>query len=312
MLQLGDGIRRPHVVLTAQAEGIVTADIQVMAVDGCVTKGIYMPAQGLRSDLLQTNALDRGRGAAEPGVDKLAAEANGIKDLCAAIGLVGRDTHFRHHLEQSFANCLDVAFLHFVRTQLLGQLSADRFQGFEGQVGIDGLRPVTGQGGKMMHFACGTGFHHQTRVGTQTGAHQMVVHGRSGQQGRDGDIVRIHDAVRQDQDVVTSLDRFLSLPAERFQGIFHARRALDIRVTDVQGLGTEGAVGVLLDVADAFDVTIGEYRLIYLQAHVFAGRFRSQQIRARPDQRNQGHDQFFTDRIDRRVGHLGEVLFEVV
>ncbi len=39
--------------------------------------------------------------------------------------------------------------------------------------------------------------------------------------------------------------------------------------------------------------------------------FEVEQVRPRPDDRDQAHDQFFADRIDRRVRHLREVLLEV-
>ncbi len=38
---------------------------------------------------------------------------------------------------------------------------------------------------------------------------------------------------------------------------------------------------------------------------------RSENVRARADERHQAHDQLLADRVDRRVRHLGEVLLEV-
>ena len=60
-----------------------------------------------------------------------------------------------------------------------------------------------------------------------------------------------------------------------------------------------------------FQVLIGQYRLGDLQTHVFACIQGVQQIRPGTDQTDQGHDQFLPDGIDGRIGHLGEVLFEV-
>ena len=39
--------------------------------------------------------------------------------------------------------------------------------------------------------------------------------------------------------------------------------------------------------------------------------FEVEQVRPRPDDRDEAHDDLFADRIDRRVRHLGEVLLEV-
>jgi hypothetical protein len=60
-------------------------------------------------DLGQADALDAGRGAGEILVDEIGLQADRVEDLRAAIGLVGRDAHLGHHLEQALADRLDVA-----------------------------------------------------------------------------------------------------------------------------------------------------------------------------------------------------------
>ena len=80
---------------------------------------------------------------------------------------------------------------------------------------------------------------------------------------------------------------------------------------DVDGRGAEGAVEHLLDAADLLQVGIGQDRLRDFQPLVRAG-LAAEQVRPRPDHRDQRHHQFLADRIDRRVGDLGEVLLEIV
>ena len=47
VLQPGNRVRGPHVVLAAHAEGIVTADIELVAIDRGVAVGVAVPAHGL-------------------------------------------------------------------------------------------------------------------------------------------------------------------------------------------------------------------------------------------------------------------------
>ena len=93
MLQLGDAVGCPHVLFTTQAEGIVATDIQAVLVDRCIAVGITMPAYGFLGNLLQADTFNGSGGTGEPAVDEFCTEADGIEDLCATVGLVGRNAH---------------------------------------------------------------------------------------------------------------------------------------------------------------------------------------------------------------------------
>ena len=312
MLQLGDGFGRPDVVLAAHPPGVVAADVQGVGVDGVVAPGVAVPAHRLLGDLLQAGALDGGGGAGEVLVHEFRAQADGIEDLGAAVGLVGGDAHLGHDLEQSLADGLDVAPVDLFLVQLLGQIVPDGRQRLEGEVRVDGLGAVTGQHRELVHLARGAGLDHQAGLGAQPGAHQVVVHGRGRQQGGNGQPVGAHRAVRQDEDVVAVAHRLFGVAAQRVQRALHAGRAQFRRVADVQRAGAEGTVGGFLDITDALQILVGQDRLGDFQAHVPAAGVQPQQVGARPDQRHQRHDQFLADGVDGRVGDLGEVLLEVV
>ena len=79
----------------------------------------------------------------------------------------------------------------------------------------------------------------------------------------------------------------------------------------VDGGGAEGAVHQFGNRADLFHIGVGQHRLVHFQPLVRA-RFAAQQIGARPDHRDQAHHQFLADRIDRRIGDLGEILLEII
>ena len=75
---------------------------------------------------------------------------------------------------------------------------------------------------------------------------------------------------------------------------------------------TELAAGVFFDMADFLHIFRGENRLRDLEAdrRIDVGHF--QQVRLRPDERQQGHHHLLADRIDRRIGDLREQLLEII
>jgi len=71
------------------------------------------------------------------------------------------------------------------------------------------------------------------------------------------------------------------------------------------------AIADLGDGADLLEVRVREDGLAHFQALEVRGALEVEQVRSRPDDRHQAHDQLLADRIDRRVGHLREVLLEI-
>ena len=67
----------------------------------------------------------------------------------------------------------------------------------------------------------------------------------------------------------------------------------------------------LRNCADLLQVLVGEDRLAHFQALGLRHAFEVEQIRPRPDDRDEAHHQLFADRVDRRVGDLREVLLEI-
>ena len=311
VLQAGNGLRRPGMRLAAQAEGVVAADIQHAAIDRVLAMGGAMAGHRLLGDLGEADALDRRRGAGEAGLDERAGQADRVEDLRAAIGLVGGDAHLGHHLQYPLADRLVVVLLHLGGLQRQAVLHADLFQRFEGDIGIDRLGAVAGQGAEMMHLAWLAAFHHQADLVAQALADQVVVHRGGGEQGGDRDAIGRHRAIRQHQDVVVGQHRVGDLAADAFHRALHADRALRGRPGGVDRAGAERAAGQRIDRADLLQIGVGQDRVRHFQPVVRAGLM-AQQVRPRTDHRDQRHHQLLADRIDRRVGDLGEVLLEVV
>ena len=139
-----------------------------------------------------------------------------------------------------------------------------------------------------------------------------MVHGRGREQRRDRNAVGPGGAVRQDDDVVLlGAHGLLGLGAHHVERRRHAGGALLGRVGDVDRDRGELVVLDLADLADALQVLVGEDRLIHLEPLELGGAFQVEQVRPRPDERDEAHHQLLADRVDRRVRHLREVLLEV-
>ena len=137
------------------------------------------------------------------------------------------------------------------------------------------------------------------------------MHRRAGEQHRNRNAVGAGLAVGQDDDVAAAAHLFLGALAQRVERPAHAVGAVLGREGDVEGVRLEVIAAHLRDRADLLQVVIGEDRLAHFQALGVRHAFEVEQIRPRPDDGDEAHHQLFADRIDRRVGHLREVLLEI-
>ena len=118
-------------------------------------------------------------------------------------------------------------------------------------------------------------------------------------------------AVRQDDDVDAVPHRLFGLVAQMVDGVRQALGAEVGRPGGVEHQRLEMGIADLGDRADFLQVLVGEDRLARLEALDRRHALEVEQVRPRPDDRHQAHDELLADRIDRRVRHLGEVLLEV-
>ena len=181
MLQLGDGVRGPDMVFTTQTIGVVAPDIQMFLIDLLMPIGLVVPLEGFGGDLHQPRPLNSRGGTGEIGSDELTGQSHRIEDLCPAIGLISGNSHLGHDLLQPFTDGLDVTGLGLGEIQVLRKQRQLGLDGIEGQVGVDRLGAITGQGRVMMHLQGRTGLHHQARFGAQSLADQMVMYRRGRQ-----------------------------------------------------------------------------------------------------------------------------------
>ena len=250
VLQPRDAVGRPGVILAAQAEGIVAAGIEHGAIDRAVAVSVAVAAHRLLGDLLPARALDGGGGAGEVFLDEARMQADRVEDLRAAIGLVGRDAHLGHDLQQALADRLDVVLLDLVGLLRQAVLQAKLLEGLEGEIGVHRLGAIARQAAEMMDLADLARFDHQAGLGAQAAADQVMMHGRRRQQRRDGHALGRYGAIRQDQDVAVGQHAVGGLVANPVERLLESGRALAGGPGSIDRRRAEGAVQKLLDGAD--------------------------------------------------------------
>ena len=98
MLQLGDGIGRPHVFFAAHAPGVFAAGIQHVLQHGVVTKRGAVHAQRFFGHFKNTYAAHLAGGATEVLLHHAGFQANGFKKLGPTVRHVGGHAHLGHDL----------------------------------------------------------------------------------------------------------------------------------------------------------------------------------------------------------------------
>ena len=68
----------------------------------------------------------------------------------------------------------------------------------------------------------------------------------------------------------------------------------------------------MADRADLFEIGVGQDRLADFEALLLRRALMVQDVRTRADEGDEAHHQLLADRVDRRIGDLGEVLLEII
>ncbi len=306
VLELGDGLARPHVGLAADTDGVVAARVERGPVERGVAVGDAVQAHRLLGDLAEAHALDGARRAGEVLVAERRRDPDGLEDLRAAVRLVGGDAHLGHHLEEALGDGLDVAGAGLLMGRAVGEEVAQGGDGGEGEVRVDGLGAVAGQQREVVHLARGSRLHHEARPRAQPGAHQVLVHVAQGEQRGDGDEIRAHLAIGEDDDVhPAAAHHVLGVGGELGQGRLHAVRAPRGRVAHGEHHRSEVTAGQLLGAAHLFHVLEGEDGLAHREPHVGPALVQAEDVGPGADEGHQRHHRLLADRVDRRVGDLG-------
>ena len=272
VLQQRHRLRRPGMRLAAQRDRRIRRRHRARCADRRVAErvargGARSPRRSRRARRLRSWSRCRRRIASTNAL----RQADRVEDLRAAIGLIGRDAHLGHDLQQALVDRLDEA-LDALHDALIfsGRSLGHRRQRLEGEIGIDRLGAIAGEAGEMMHLARLAGLDDEADRGAQALADQVMMHGRGREQRRDRDAVRPDHAVGEDDDVVARRCTAASARSQSApQRVLHAARAVLDVIGDVERLGVERILE-MADAADLLEILVGEDRLAHFEALALA------------------------------------------
>mmetsp|Transcript_4460 Transcript_4460/g.12823 ORF Transcript_4460/g.12823 Transcript_4460/m.12823 type:complete len:284 (-) Transcript_4460:295-1146(-) len=151
-------------------------------------------------------------------------------------------------------------------------------------------------------------------LGALLGHQQMLMDSTDGDEGGQCDSVRSGEFVGKDDACGSlvalhlALDGIGSLVADSFKRGQHPIRATSCWERNID----DGSLELILIVLQCAHLLEGQHRMIHHQAFAMALAWFGEKIALRTDRAGQAHDDLFTDRIDRWIGHLREELLEVV
>ncbi len=168
-LQLVNRLRVEQVILTAVAPLILAARVKSRpAVHLTIRERVAMTLQNFLGEDIQPNPFDARRCPGEIPVHHLAVQADGFKNLRAAITLDGRDAHFGHRLDHALHSGLDVFLDGGLVVEVDQQALADHVvKRLKRHVRIDGAATVADEQREVMHLARFAGFEDEADPATR-------------------------------------------------------------------------------------------------------------------------------------------------
>ena len=308
LLQREDGQGVIHMVFHVAAGAEL---MEAGGIDGQVGGQIHgivrpvMPPEDCLVDLLQTDAADAADGVGKIAVHHVLADADGLKDLRALVRLHAGNAHLGGDAHHAVQNRLVVRVDGGVIVLVERPARDERADAVLREIGVDGARAVAEEGGEVVHIARLCAFEDDGDRGALLRAHQILLHGGDRQQRRDGDMVLIHAAVGEDEDVRARVIRLVAgdeKPVERKR----ERGILVVQQRDLFRLQARH-----MEPLDLHEIAAGKDGVVDLQdAAVF--RAVGQQIAVGAGVDGRIGDDRLAQRVDGRVRDLREHLLEVV
>ena len=253
----------------------------------------------------KTRALDAAWHTTEAQVADFFGQANGFEQLRTAVGRDGRDAHLREDLEQAFGDAFTVVFEHFVQVAQHFAGTDQVAQHFVGQERVHRRGAEADQHGKVMRVASGRGFDQDVAVAAQAFFGQAVVHSAHGQRGVDRQLARRDMTVGQDDLAMARTRGFFGLVGDVAHSGFKADRLVVVEVDDLTLKARQ------VEVHQRTPFGGRDHRRTEDDARGVLRRF-LEDVALGAEADFQRHDDGFTQRVDRRVGNLRELLAEVV
>jgi hypothetical protein len=295
--------RSPRRRLVAAADRQLVDDRHRAAAEAAIVAG-----QGLGRQRREVEAADPAGRAGEGPRDHLGAQAQGLEDLRAAVALHRRDAHLRHDLQEAVVAGVQVAGDR--RLDRAGDVAARHQVGdaVEGQVRVDRGGAVADQDRQVVDLAGLAGLDQEAGLHAGAGPDQVLLDRAQGQERRHRGPSGVDPAVGQDEDVAAVVDRRRGLGAQPVEGGGQPGGPVGDREQGRQPSGLEGALVERRDLGQGrvVEERPGQPDLVAALGRLVEG------VAVGAEVGLEGHHQGLADRIDRRVGDLGEELVEVV
>ncbi len=253
----------------------------------------------------EARTLDAAGHALEAQANHFLGQAHGFEQLGTTVRGDGGDAHLRQDLQQALGDALAVVLEHFVQVteDFTGADQVGEY--FVGEVRVHGRGAEAQQHGEVVRVASGGGFDQDVAVAAQALLGQAVVHRANGERGVDRQLARGDVAVAQHQLGLAAAYRFLGLIGDVADGRFQADALLVVEVDQlaVETFALQAHQRTPLGGRD-------DRRAEDHPRGVLGGFLEDVALGAEAD--FQRHDDRFAQRVDRRVGHLGELLAEEV
>lgn len=311
VLKIGDGLRVPAMLFA------VGAPVEFAMVEefGFGLSWLFGEAKGMSSEGffgkdIETATLDAAAGSSEAAIDDFGVESKGFKDLCPFVALQSADPHLSHDLEDSFLDgrAIGLDQLLLSHDAIESTIAFHFPEGFEGEVGIDGIGTVADKEAMMVDFAGFAGFEDQSNLGPFGLANEMMVHGSTREKRADGDTVRADGSIAQNHQRKTIGDGGFGFEAKSLEGSFEAGFAESTFEGHIEDTGSPFSVA---HDDQGREFIVGENRVGDPKAmSVFGGGF--EDVLFGTDRAIESEDDLLANGVDGRVGDLGEELSEVV
>ncbi len=268
--------------------------------------GAFGEIQQILLEVIKARAADTADHALEAQVYHIIVQSDRFKQFGAAVRGNGRNAHFGHNLVQPLVDAVTVVLHH--GTVVFGDgLGINQTpQRFVGQVRIDGRCAKAEQYRKVMRIAGASGFYDDVGVAAQALFHQTRLHRAHRHRRGHRQAILTDIAIREDQQhgaVAHHLFRFI---AQRFN------RRVQCGFGDIKGnVKPVGAVVMLAHGSELFEIRVQQNWRFKTQAMGLTFRF-AEDVHFATDAGGERHDVRFTQRVDRRVSDLRELLAEVV
>ncbi|KPB71128.1 Uncharacterized protein AC506_0766 [Pseudomonas syringae pv. maculicola str. M6] len=225
--------------------------------------------------------------------------------MCTTVGRNGRNAHLRQNLEQALGDAFTVVLEDFVQVAQHFAGTDQVTQHFVGQERIDRRSAKTDQHSEVVRVTRRGGFDQNVAVATQALLGQAVVNRANGQRGVHRQFARCNVAVAQHNQGMPGTHRFFGLIGDVTHSGFKAQAFVVVQVDDVALETRTLQVHQRTPFGRRNDWRAEDY------ARSMLWRF-LEDIALGTEADLQRHDDGFTQRVDRRVGNLRELLAEVI